>query len=327
VQIHSIIGGRTSQRVERSPPHGNVRFKRDYYCALSAASHHHALRRTDAPAFRATTIPLLRDALCTLHRKLIDDIGPSAAIKPFSAWMVQLHCKNFPPVYSSCTQANEAWKIGGGETNPELSQEIPSLQMTNLRTGAQGLFKRTQPIAGEARTKPSNEEVWRCRAFSKLYARISAVLHTLPFVLLGNGSSEDMKQEAFLHLFRKLGHFPRERPFHMAASAYVNLVLCTAQEGAFSLSRLEETINHPKRTAHEARLRKPRHALSARVERVALERAAPRCPARLIVGIGLHDVRAVKHNEICDELEWLLYRQTANITAPISRLKLRELLR
>src|SRR6185312_3014502 len=70
-----------------------------------------------------------------------------------------------------------------------------------------GLFKRNPPIAGEAeaieRAKEGDPD-----AFSKLYALHKRRVYTLCLRMLGNVSeAEDMTQEAFLHLFRKLGSF------------------------------------------------------------------------------------------------------------------------
>ena len=78
------------------------------------------------------------------------------------------------------------------------------------KTLTPGLFKRNPPIAGEAeaieRAKEGDPD-----AFSKLYALHKRRVYTLCLRMLGNVSEayEDMTQEAFLHLFRKLGSFRR----------------------------------------------------------------------------------------------------------------------
>src|SRR5215472_10849672 len=76
-----------------------------------------------------------------------------------------------------------------------------------------GLFKRNPPIAGEAeaieRAKNGDPD-----AFSKLYSLHKRRVYTLCLRMLGNVSeAEDMTQEAFLHLFRKLGSFRGESAF------------------------------------------------------------------------------------------------------------------
>ena len=81
-----------------------------------------------------------------------------------------------------------------------------------------GLFKRNPPIAGEAeaieRAKEGDPD-----AFSKLYALHKRRVYTLCLRMLGNVSeAEDMTQEAFLHLFRKLGSFRGESAFSTLAA-------------------------------------------------------------------------------------------------------------
>ena len=71
------------------------------------------------------------------------------------------------------------------------------------------LFKRNPPIVGEAEAIES-AKAGDAEAFSKLYALHKRRVYTLCLRMLGNVSeAEDMTQEAFLHLFRKIGKLPR----------------------------------------------------------------------------------------------------------------------
>src|ERR1700694_5497381 len=107
-----------------------------------------------------------------------------------------------------------------------------------------GLFKRNPPIAGEAeaieRAKAGDPD-----AFSKLYALHKRRVYTLCLRMLGNVSeAEDMTQEAFLHLFRKLGSFRGESAFSTWLHRLtVNLVLMHLRKKGLQLVSLEETIN------------------------------------------------------------------------------------
>ena len=138
-----------------------------------------------------------------------------------------------------------------------------------------GFFKRNPPIAGEAeaieRAKNGDAD-----AFSKLYALHKRRVYTLCLRMLGNVSeAEDMTQEAFLHLFRKLGSFRGESAFSTWLHRLtVNLVLMHLRKKGLQLVSLEETINPseedaPKRDfgsrdTHAHRLGRPRRPRARR---------------------------------------------------------------
>jgi RNA polymerase sigma-70 factor (ECF subfamily) len=188
-----------------------------------------------------------------------------------------------------------------------------------------GLFKRNPPIAGEAEAIEAAKN-GDPDAFSKLYSLHKRRVYTLTLRMLGNVSeAEDMTQEAFLHLFRKLGSFRGESAFSTWLHRLtVNLVLMHLRKKGLNLVSLEETINPdddaPKR---DFGARDP--MLSGSVDRVALERAVASLPPGYRMVFVLHDVEGFEHNEIATMLEC----STGNSKSQLhkARLKLRELLR
>ena len=138
----------------------------------------------------------------------------------------------------------------------------------------QTLFKRNPPIAGEAdaieRAKNGDAE-----AFSKLYALHKRRVYTLCLRMLGNVSeAEDMTQEAFLHLFRKLGSFRGESAFSTWLHRLtVNLVLMHLRKKGLNLVSLEETINPSDEDAPRRDFGSRDPQLAGSVDRVTLERA------------------------------------------------------
>ena len=203
---------------------------------------------------------------------------------------------------------------------PNLPSSMPATEPT------QALFKRNPPIAGEAEAieaaKSGNPE-----AFSKLYALHKRRVYTLCLRMLGNVSeAEDMTQEAFLHLFRKIGSFRGESAFSTWLHRLtVNLVLMQLRKKGLQLVSLEETINPsdedtPKRDFGNNDLH-----LSGSVDRVTLERAVASLPPGYRMVFVLHDVEGYEHNEIATMLEC----STGNSKSQLhkARLKLRELLR
>jgi RNA polymerase sigma-70 factor (ECF subfamily) len=189
-----------------------------------------------------------------------------------------------------------------------------------------GLFKRNPPIAGEAeaieRAKNGDAD-----AFSKLYALHKRRVYTLCLRMLGNVSeAEDMTQEAFLHLFRKLGSFRGESAFSTWLHRLtVNLVLMHLRKKGLQLVSLEETINPSEDDAPKRDFGSRDPQLAGSVDRVTLERAVASLPPGYRMVFVLHDVEGFEHNEIATMLEC----STGNSKSQLhkARLKLRELLR
>lgn len=201
--------------------------------------------------------------------------------------------------------------------------------MTQAETPARsnpGLFKRNPPIAGEAEAieaaKNGDPE-----AFSKLYTLHKRRVYTLCLRMLGNVSeAEDMTQEAFLHLFRKLGSFRGESAFSTWLHRLtVNLVLMHLRKKGLNLVSLEETINPSEEDAPKRDFGSRDPVLASSVDRVALERAVASLPPGYRMVFVLHDVEGFEHNEIAT----MLNCSTGNSKSQLhkARLRLRELLR
>ena len=127
--------------------------------------------------------------------------------------------------------------------NLQMSESTPPPPQSQ-QGPAPGLFKRNAPILGEAEAieaaKAGDPE-----AFSKLYALHKRRVYTLCLRMLGNVSeAEDMTQEAFLHLFRKINSFRGESAFSTWLHRLtVNLVLMQLRKKGLQLVSLEDTIN------------------------------------------------------------------------------------
>jgi RNA polymerase sigma-70 factor, ECF subfamily len=208
-------------------------------------------------------------------------------------------------------------------TEKRMQVQVQGMTTTNATPG---LFKRNPPIAGEAEAieKAKNGDA---DAFSKLYALHKRRVYTLCLRMLGNVSeAEDMTQEAFLHLYRKLGSFRGESAFSTWLHRLtVNLVLMHLRKKGLQLVSLEETINPSEEDAPKRDFGSRDPHLSGSVDRVALERAVATLPPGYRLVFVLHDVEGFEHNEIAGMLEC----STGNSKSQLhkARLKLREILR
>jgi RNA polymerase sigma-70 factor (ECF subfamily) len=189
-----------------------------------------------------------------------------------------------------------------------------------------GLFKRNPPIAGEAEAIEAAQK-GDAEAFAKLYNLHKRRVYTLCLRMLGNVSeAEDMTQNAFLHLFRKLGSFRGESAFSTWLHRLtVNLVLMHLRKKGLNLVSLEETDNPSgqETTTRDFGSRDP--VLAESVDRIALERAVATLPPGYRMVFVLHDVEGFEHNEIATMLDC----STGNTKSQLhkARLRLRELLR
>jgi RNA polymerase sigma-70 factor (ECF subfamily) len=226
-----------------------------------------------------------------------------------------------PDTNSAVAEPPRKAAVEGDEPSADLATSTPAPGKPNA-----GLFKRNPPIVGEAdaieAAKAGDPD-----AFSKLYGLHKRRVYTLCLRMLGNVSeAEDMTQEAFLHLFRKIGSFRGESAFSTWLHRLtVNLVLMHLRKKGLNLVSLEETISPSDDDAPKRDFGSRDPMLAGSVDRVALERAVASLPPGYRMVFVLHDVEGFEHNEIATMLEC----STGNSKSQLhkARLKLRDLLR
>ena len=164
-------------------------------------------------------------------------------------------------------------------------------------------------------------------AFQALYDRHKRRVYSLCLRMTANtAEAEDLTQEAFLQLYRKIATFRGESAFSTWLHRLtVNLVLMHLRKKGLNLVSLEETINPSEDDAPKRDFGSRDLQLTGSVDRVALERAVASLPPGYRMVFVLHDVEGFEHNEIATMLEC----STGNSKSQLhkARLKLRELLR
>jgi len=189
-----------------------------------------------------------------------------------------------------------------------------------------GLFQRNPPIAGEAEAIAA-AKLGDADAFAKLYELHKRRVYTLCLRMLGNVSAaEDMTQNAFLHLFRKIESFRGESAFSTWLHRLtVNLVLMQLRKKGLNLVSLEDTVNPSDEDAPKRDFGRLDPVLTGSLDRVALERAVAALPPGYRMVFVLHDVEGYEHNEIAGLLDCSVGNSKSQLHK--ARLKLRELLR
>jgi len=136
--------------------------------------------------------------------------------------------------------------------------------------------------------------------------------------------AEDLTQEAFLQLFRKIGTFRGESAFstwlHRMA---VNVVLMHLRRKSLPVVPLEDTLESEEDTTRKEP-GAPDLKLSGTVDRLQLQRAVDDLPAGYRTIFVLHDVEGYEHNEIAGIVGCSVGNSKSQLHK--ARLKLREAL-
>lgn len=164
-------------------------------------------------------------------------------------------------------------------------------------------------------------------AFEQLYRRYSGLVYSLCLRMLNNDSeAEDLTQEAFLLLFRKIRTFRGEAKFstwlHRLTSNLVLMRFRKKRHPEVSLDATLESGEEDSRPLME--FGAPDLRLSGVIDRTNLSRAIEQLPDGYKQMFILHDVEGYEHHEIAK----ILGCSTGNSKSQLykARLRLRELL-
>jgi RNA polymerase sigma-70 factor, ECF subfamily len=164
-------------------------------------------------------------------------------------------------------------------------------------------------------------------AFERLYQLHNRRVYSLCLRMVGNtAEAEDLTQEAFLQLFRKVSTFRGESAFstwlHRLA---VNVVLMKLRKKSGTESSLEQ-ITEPDEDSGGPRrdFGAPDLRLSGSIDRVNLQRAIDQLPPGYRTVFVLHDVQGYEHNEIAGIMGCSIGNSKSQLHK--ARMRLRELL-
>jgi len=164
-------------------------------------------------------------------------------------------------------------------------------------------------------------------AFERIYRLHSRRVYALCLRMVGNtAEAEDLTQDAFLQLFRKIGTFRGESAFstwlHRLA---VNVVLMKLRKKTLLATSLEESTDPDDETNGPRReIGAPDLLLTGSIDRVHLQRAIEQLPPGYRQVFVLHDVQGFEHNEIADLMECSIGNSKSQLHK--ARMRLRELL-
>ena len=164
-------------------------------------------------------------------------------------------------------------------------------------------------------------------AFEFLYRMHNRRVYALCLRMVGRtAEAEDLTQEAFLQLFRKIGTFRGESAFSTWLHRLsVNVVLMRLRKKQVAESSLEETTEPDEESGGPRRdFGTPDPLLTGSVDRINLQRAVEQLPPGYRAVFELHDVQGYEHNEIADIMGCSIGNSKSQLHK--ARTRLRELL-
>jgi RNA polymerase sigma-70 factor, ECF subfamily len=172
------------------------------------------------------------------------------------------------------------------------------------------LLTKTLPIAARSNAEELSEvEAIRSaqqgeeRGFERIYRLHSQRVYALCLRMMrGNAAeAEDLTQESFMQLFRKIGTFRGESAFstwlHRLA---FNVVLMRLRKHSFQVLSLDEMLQPGEKSAGplQKHIGSRDLRLSGSLDRMDLERALEQLPPGYKAVFILHDVQGYQHREI-----------------------------
>jgi RNA polymerase sigma-70 factor (ECF subfamily) len=165
-------------------------------------------------------------------------------------------------------------------------------------------------------------------AFARIYKLHSRRVYALCLRMVGNpAEAEDLTQEAFLRVFRKIQTFRGESTFstwlHRLA---LNVVLMQLRKKKLALASLDDVSKRDEeRTGSGREVGGPDSLLAGLIDRVSLERALGQLSTAQKTVFVLHDVHGYKHHEIAEMMDSSVGTSKGQLHR--ARARLRDLLR
>lgn len=165
------------------------------------------------------------------------------------------------------------------------------------------------------------------QAFHQLYEKHKRRVFSLCLRMTANtAEAEDLTQEAFLQLYRKIGTFRGESAFSTWLHRLsVNVVLMHLRKKSLPVVSLEETTQVGEEDSAKKDFGAEDLALAGSIDRLQLQRAVDDLPPGYRTIFVLHDVEGYEHNEIASIVGCSIGNSKSQLHK--ARMKLRDLLR
>ena len=199
---------------------------------------------------------------------------------------------------------------------PEPAQPVPPVRFSSAAA--------PNPVEAEALARAQAGDH---QAFAQLYSLHKRRIYSLCLRMVGNiAEAEDLTQDAFLQLHRKIATFRGDSAFstwlHRLA---INVVLMRLRKKGLLLISMDEAMEPASEGNPSRGFGASDPALSGSIDRMALERAVTGLSVGYRLVFVLHDVEGYEHHEIASMLDCSIGNSKSQLHK--ARLKLRDALR
>jgi RNA polymerase sigma-70 factor (ECF subfamily) len=218
-------------------------------------------------------------------------------------------------------------------TAAKLGKRYNIRDLRRIPISAAGKGDLTEPRDQKQSIEPSEAQLIErakhgdAEAFELLYDKHKRRVYSLCLRMTANtAEAEDLAQEAFLQLYRKIGTFRGESAFstwlHRLA---VNVVLMHLRKKSLPLVSLEESTQGVDDESPKKDFGAEDVALAGSIDRMQLQRAVDSLPPGYRTIFVLHDVEGFEHNEIARIAGCSVGNSKSQLHK--ARMKLRDLLK
>jgi len=164
-------------------------------------------------------------------------------------------------------------------------------------------------------------------AFQALYDKHKRRVYSLCLRMTANvAEAEDLTQEAFLQLYRKIATFRGESAFSTWLHRLsVNVVLMHLRKKGLPVVSLEETTQGGEEDSPKKDFGAEDLALAGSIDRLQLQKAVNDLPPGYRTIFVLHDIEGYEHNEIAEIVGCSIGNSKSQLHK--ARMKLRDLLK
>ena len=215
---------------------------------------------------------------------------------------------------------------------PKQASEGSAAQTVQEDSAAEPQDAAPEAAKPQAPLSPDAEMLARAQAgdhhaFAHLYSLHKRRIYSLCLRMVGNvAEAEDLTQEAFLQLHRKIATFRGDSAFSTWLHRLsINVVLMHLRKKGLPLMSLDEAMEPSYDDGPGRSFGAPDLSLTGSIDRLALERAVAALPAGYRLIFVLHDVEGFEHNEIAAMLDCSVGNSKSQLHK--ARLKLRDALR
>jgi RNA polymerase sigma-70 factor (ECF subfamily) len=226
-----------------------------------------------------------------------------------------------PRFQKQTPEASEPESVPEKEVTVAVTDPTPETESAPEATAAP-----TRPLTPEAAIL-ANAQAGDHHAFAHLYSLHKRRIYSLCLRMVGNvAEAEDLTQEAFLQLHRKIATFRGDSAFSTWLHRLsINVVLMHLRKKGLPLMSLDEAMEPTHDDGPGRSFGAPDLSLTGSIDRLALERAVAALPAGYRLIFVLHDVEGFEHNEIAAMLDCSVGNSKSQLHK--ARLKLRDALR